>query len=98
MMANSISKMLLRYYRDLLLLIYLDCHLRFLLQITVSGFTGTSYPDDLPGQKTMYSALLKPLVELVLGPGTEFELFPRRGAIRNGTLPPCEVFTNFPRI
>jgi hypothetical protein len=59
--------------------------------VTVSGFTGSTYPDDLPSQKSLFGALLKPLVEKVLGPGTEFELFPRRGAIRNGTLPPCEV-------
>ncbi len=57
----------------------------------MSGFTGGTYPDDIPSQKAMFTPLLEPLVTKILGPGNEFEVFPRRGAIRNGTLPPCEV-------
>lgn len=30
-------------------------------------------------------------MELVLGSGVEFDVFPRRGVVRNSTLPPCEV-------
>jgi hypothetical protein len=59
--------------------------------VTISGFTGTAYPDDIPSQKALFTPLLEPLVTQVLGPGTEFEVLPRRGNLRRGTLPPCEV-------
>jgi hypothetical protein len=57
----------------------------------VSGFLGSSYPDDIPSQKTIYLPLMEPIVGQILGLGTNFELYPRRGVVKNGTLPPCEV-------
>ncbi len=61
------------------------------LQITVPGLPGTSYPDDLGGQRSLFKTLLDPLLSQVLGPGVDYDIYPRRGGIRNGTLPPCEV-------
>jgi hypothetical protein len=66
--------------------------------VTVSGFTGTSYPDDVPGQNAIYKALLDPVVTLLLGAGVEYDLFTRRGAIRRGTLPPVEVDLRLPNL
>ncbi len=59
--------------------------------MTVSGLAGTSYPDDIGGQRSMFKPLLDPLVSQILGPGIEYDIYPRRGGIRNGTRPPCEV-------
>ncbi len=59
--------------------------------MTISGFPGTSYPDDLAAQRALFQPLVEVLVTNLLGPGTPFELHPRRGMIRNGSLPPCEV-------
>ncbi len=57
----------------------------------MSGLLGMAYPDDLAGQRAVFQPLLEPLVKQILGEGKEFEIHPRRGSLRNGTLPPCEV-------
>lgn len=57
----------------------------------MSGFLGSAYPDDIPGQKALYLPLIEPIVTQLLGIGTTFEVHPRRGAVKNGTLPPVEV-------
>ncbi len=62
------------------------------MQVTVSGLPGSgTYPDDLAGQRALFQPLIEVLVTQILGAGTPFDLHPRRGTIRNGTLPPCEV-------
>jgi hypothetical protein len=63
--------------------------------VTVSGFVGVTYPSDIAGQRAIFTPLLTPLVLHILGPGTDFDVYPRRGAPRNGTLPPCEVGSRF---
>jgi hypothetical protein len=57
----------------------------------VSGFPGSSYPEDLAAQRAVFQPLVEVLVKNLLGDGVTFELHPRRGMIRNGSLPPCEV-------
>ncbi len=59
--------------------------------MVVSGFRGTSYPDDQLLQKQVYEPLVGPVVAAVLGQGVVYELFPRRGVLRGSTLPPCDV-------
>ena len=59
--------------------------------MVISGFRGTSYPDDLSGQQSLIRPLVEPLVAKVLGLVVLFELYPRRGTLRGGVLPPCEV-------
>jgi hypothetical protein len=78
---------------------YLFCRLQLVLaftlyyfpQVTVSGFLGSTYPDDLPSQRALFVPLIEPLITQLVGPGTPYELFPRRGGLKNGTLPPVEV-------
>lgn len=62
-----------------------------LFKVVVSGFKGTTYPDDLSGQQAMLRPLVEPIVTLVLGQEAKFEVYPRRRQLRNSTLPPCEV-------
>jgi hypothetical protein len=59
--------------------------------VTLSGLTGTKYPDDVPGQKEIYQPLVLALVTQLLGQDKEFELFTRRGQVKRGTLPPVEI-------
>lgn len=61
----------------------------------MSGFVGVTYPDDLPSQRALFTPLLEPIVTQLLGVGTTFELHPRRGVVKNGTLPPVEVYLFF---
>jgi hypothetical protein len=61
----------------------------------VSGFIGVTYPEELTGQKALLTPMVEPLVIKLLGPGVTFELHPRRGVIKNGTLPPCEVMLKY---
>jgi hypothetical protein len=61
------------------------------VQITISGFTGDTYPSDVAAQKALYTSLIDPLVTQILGAGIEYKVLTRRGTIRNGFLPPCEV-------
>lgn len=42
----------------------------------MSGFKGSSYPDDLAGQQGILKPLVDPIVALVLGPGVEFDVYP----------------------
>lgn len=53
----------------------------------MSGFKGATYPEDLSGQQAMLRPLVEPIVALVLGPGAKYEVYPRRGQLRNSTLP-----------
>jgi hypothetical protein len=62
-----------------------------IFQVVVTGLQGSTYPDDTPGQKAIYEALLGPLVELVLGAGVEYEISTRRGQLRGSGLPPVEI-------
>lgn len=62
-----------------------------MLQIVLSGFKGTVYPEDIVGQRAIFKPLIEPLVVLILGPDVPFDLIPRRGIVRGGVLPPCEV-------
>ncbi len=57
----------------------------------VSGFRGVSYPDNLQLQKDVFDPLVRPLVELILGGTTSYELHPRHGVLRGPILPPCDV-------
>ncbi len=66
--------------------------------MTVSGFPGTSYPDDVTGQHAIYKPLLDAVVIQLLGQGIEYDLNTRRGAIRRGTLPPVEVDLRVPQL
>jgi len=59
--------------------------------VVLSGFSGNSYPDDIAGQRAIFTPLIAPIVTLIMGPDVPFDLIPRRGVIRNSTLPPCEV-------
>ncbi len=56
----------------------------------MTGIQGTSYPDDIPGQKTIYKAMLGPLVQTILGE-VDFEVSTRRGTLRGTSLPPVEI-------
>ncbi len=64
----------------------------------LSGFKGTAYPEDIVGQRAVFQPLIEPIVVLLLGVDTPFDLIPRRGVIRNGVLPPCEVDLRSPNI
>jgi len=55
----------------------------FSFKVVLSGFTGTSYPDNISGQRAVFMPLIKPNVELIMGPDAQFDLIPRRGHIRN---------------
>jgi hypothetical protein len=57
----------------------------------LSGFRGSTYPEDIAGQRALFEPLIKPVVVLILGADVPFDLIPRRGAVRSGVLPPCEV-------
>jgi hypothetical protein len=57
----------------------------------LSGLRGTSYPEDLAGQKAVYKPLVEAIIEQVLKEKLEFDLYPRRGTLRGTSLPPCEV-------
>ena len=59
-------------------------------QVVISGFRGTSYPDDQLLQKQVYEPLVSP-VATILGQGVVYELFLCRGVLRGSTLPPCDV-------
>ena len=62
-----------------------------LLQVVISGFRGTVYPEDIPGQHALLRPLIEPILLKVLGSVPVFELFSRRGFLRNSVIPPCEV-------
>ncbi len=62
-----------------------------LLQVVISGFQGTSYPEDQPGQRLILQPLIQPLVDKILGEGTPYDINPRRGVLRGSAMPPCEV-------
>ncbi len=64
----------------------------------MSGFPGTSYPEDLAAQRALFQPLVETLVTNLLGAGVTFELHPCRGMPRNGSLPPCEVSIYFNEI
>lgn len=59
--------------------------------MVISGFRGETYAADIAGQQAQLLPLVAPIVDLVLGPGIEYEIIPRRGVLRNSILPPCEV-------
>ena len=60
-------------------------------KVVLSGLVGTSYPEDIAGQRAIFTPLIAPIVVLILGPDVPFDLLPRRGVVRNSVLPPCEV-------
>jgi hypothetical protein len=64
----------------------------------LSGLIGTSYPEDIAGQKAIYQPLVQALVAQLVGPETQFDLYPRRGQIKKGTLPPLEVDLKVPQL
>jgi hypothetical protein len=64
----------------------------------LSGLLGSSYPDDMAGQKAIYQPLVQALVTQLVGPDTPFDLYPRRGQIKKGTLPPLEIDLKMPQL
>jgi hypothetical protein len=61
------------------------------VQVVLSGFKGTEYPDEIAAQRSLFTPLIEPIVVLILGKDVPFDLVPRRGMVRNGVLPPCEA-------
>lgn len=59
--------------------------------MVISGLQGSVYPEDQASQRQILLPIIQPLVDKILGEGTPFDLYPRRGALRGTTLPPCEV-------
>ncbi len=57
----------------------------------ISGFQGTSYPEDQPGQHLVLQPMIQPLVDKILGEVTPYDFNLRRGTLQGSVLPPCEV-------
>lgn len=66
--------------------------------MVISGLQGTTYPGDLTGQKNAFIAILGPIVEMILGAGIEYDVYPRRGVMRGRSLPPVEVDLKIPSL
>ena len=41
----------------------------------MSGFPGTSYPEDVAGQQAVYKPLVDAVLAQLVGEGVEYELF-----------------------